>query len=72
MVVALNCKQEHYWKRTKCCSAPESFSSSRILCLWLYPWVKYKETKAKRTQLNEEESEDLLVVTVLLLRRKTM
>jgi hypothetical protein len=35
-------------------------------------WVKYKERKAKRTQLNEEESEDILIVTVILFKHKTM
>ena len=38
----------------------------------MYPWVKYKERKAKRMQLNEEECEDILIVTVLLLKHKTM
>jgi hypothetical protein len=34
--------------------------------------VKYKEREAKRTKLNEEETEDILVVTVLLLKHKSM
>ena len=51
---------EAYWVLE--CS--ERFSSRRILCLCVYPCVKYRERKVKRTQWN---GEDILVVTWLKL-----